>query len=95
MYGSAATEGRHGVAEKVADSERLGWFVDTGGLDGGHTNSQTGQTAEFGWRCSPQLDWYGHLSGLPLLPSMPPIIGIGPPCLAHWLKSKPFIPLQW
>ena len=51
------------VAEKVADSERSGWHVDTGGVDSGHTNSQTGQTAEFGWRCSPQLAWYGHNSG--------------------------------
>ena len=51
------------VAETVAASELLGWHVDNGNLDGSHTNGQTGQTAEFGWRCSPQLAWYGARSG--------------------------------
>ena len=37
-----------------------GWHVDHGDVYGARTNSVNGDAAEFGWRCTPQLQWYGH-----------------------------------
>ena len=52
------------TADKITawllESETDGWFSDHGDDYGARTNSVTGGTAEFGWRCAPEINWHGN-----------------------------------
>ena len=41
------------------DAKREGWHIDEGDLEGTQTNTVTGETSVFGWRCAPKMAWYG------------------------------------
>ena len=68
------TNGNHGkcttywwdVIDRLkGEASAMGWHVDHGGNGSvdttatEHTNAATGETAVYGWRCSPEIDWYG------------------------------------
>ena len=48
----------HNMAVLKEDTRKLGWMVDEGDLEGAKTNTHTGQTATYGWRCTPKMAWY-------------------------------------
>ena len=52
----SGTETVMGVMKE--DTRRDGWMVDEGDLEGAKTNTHTGQTATYGWRCTPKMAWY-------------------------------------
>lgn len=47
-----------GVTKLMEESAAAGWHVDQGALESEQTNSVTGETATFGWRCQPRMAWY-------------------------------------
>lgn len=47
------------VAAFATETETDGWHIDHGDDFGAQTNSVTGSTAEYGWRCAAAMSWHG------------------------------------
>ena len=46
------------VTKLREDTTHLGWHIDSGAVEADHTQSVTGETVRFGWRCPARMGWF-------------------------------------
>lgn len=46
------------VTKLREETTNLGWHIDGGAIEAYHTQSETGETMQFGWRCPARIGWF-------------------------------------